>query len=234
MPDRSRISKKVEAFNSYLTNTSDYMLAGNPSNAARLGLLPAEVAKWTAFVPRWQPLYTSYSDQKTSRTTAIKDQLLSVISDCTKLDQASHILDRIAASPNVTIVDMETFNIKKGILQKTGRTIPKIVISEPVSASIQPLGGGAVSIKCHSSKAGRPSVFTGADSVQFAWQVGDTIPTSADTKGLYRDISSRASFVLNLHADSSGKYLYIFFRWYHTKYPKLAGPWSSLQTSLIL
>jgi hypothetical protein len=129
---------------------------------------------------------------------------------------------------------METFNIKRGFLQKTVRTVPRKEIEESVSASIQMIGGGSVVIKCHSSKGSRAAIFAEADTVQYSYLVGDTAPTSAEQKGLTREMSSRASLILSLGTDSSPKYLYIYFRWYRTKYPLLSGPWSNLQTSLIL
>lgn len=234
MPDRSRIPRAVKLFNPYLINTSNYMQADDPTNAARLGLLPAEVAKWSALLAEWSPLYFKYSDVKGKRTTAIKDQLLELLANCVSFDQKNHLLDRIAASPNVTIADMETFNIKRGILQKTTRTIPKTCITEPVSVFIQTIGGGSFTVKCRSSKVGRAAIFTGADSVQFAYQVGDTAPTSAEAYGLIYNISTKAGFILALDPGDSEKHLYIWFRWYHTKYPKLAGPWSRLETRLIV
>ena len=149
-------------------------------------------------------------------------------------DQDNHILDRIAASPNVTIVDMETFNIKKGSLQKTTKSVSSTPISEPVTVTIQPIGGGSLTVKCYSTTGQRASIYDGADSVQYLYLVGDTAPASAEADGLTKEVSTKASFTLALGSGSSAKNLYIFFRWYNTKHPELAGPWSSLQTTLIL
>jgi len=233
MADQSRIPRGIDGFNPYIINTNAYLLAGAPTNADRLGVLVPETDKWTGFVNEWTPLYMKYSDKKNGRTTAVKDQLLSIIDRCVDFDQSSHILDRIAASPGVTIVDMETFNIKKGMLQKTIRSVSVIPISEKVAAAIQPLGGGSIAIKCHNSTS-RASILEGADSVQFVYQVGDVPPASAEAAGLMKDISTRAAFTLALGADNASKYLYICFRWYNTKHPKLASPWSSMQSTLIL
>ena len=59
-------------------------------------------------------------------------------------------------------------------------------------------------------------------------------PASAEAEGLKAEISTRASFNLDAGSASSGKYLYIYLRWYNTKHPALAGPWSSMNTTLIL
>ena len=234
MPTTTRIPRAINVFNSYLMNTTAYLLMGSPSNAERLGVLQPEMDRWSNFLGQWTPLYSRYSDKKNSRTTAIKDQLLEIIGLATDFDQSVHFLDRIAASPNVTIVDMETFNIKKGVLQKTTRTVPVTPMTEAVVASIQPLGGGTAVLKCYTVSGQRASIYSGADSVQFLYQVGDTPPVSAEAPGLNKELSTKAIITLSLGAGSSGKNLYIYFRWYNTKHPELSGPWSALQTSLIL
>ena len=229
-----RIPRGIDDCNQYLVSTNNYLDAGTPNNAERLGILPAEVTKWAGLANRYQPLYLLYSDKKNSRTTAVKDELLSIIDELADLDQTSHLLDRIAASPNVTIADMETFNIKKGILQKTTRSVASTPLTNRVVAAIHPLGGGSVTIKCRNLSSERASIDEGANCVQYAFQVGNAAPVSADAPNLRREVSTRASFVLALGSASSAQSLFIYFRWYHTKHPELAGPWSALMTTLIL
>ena len=161
-------------------------------------------------------------------------ELRLIIDETADFDQSNHILDRIAASPNVTIADMETFNIKKRVLQKSTRTIPTTPIVDSVSITLIPIGGGSILLKCYRSTGQRAAICEEADCVQYLYQVGDTPPASADAGSLKNGLSTKASFTLALGASSSGKTLYIYFRWYNTKHPELAGPWSSLQTSLIV
>jgi len=235
MTTGARIPRGIDDFNPYYTNAIAYLLDGAPTtNALRLGIIPDELTQMTGFATAWAPLYSKYSDKKNSRTTAVKDQLLEILGNVVSFDQDNHILDRIAASPNVTIVDMETFNIKKGSLQKTTKSVSSTPISEPVTVTIQTLGGGSLTIKCYSTTGQRASIYDGADSVQYLYLVGDTAPVSAEAAGLTKELSTKASFTLALGSGSSAKNLYIFFRWYNTKHPELAGPWSSLQTTLIL
>jgi hypothetical protein len=235
MTTGARIPRGIDDFNPYYTNAITYLSDGKPTtNAVRLGILPEELTQMTDFATAWVPLYIKYSDKRNSRTTAVKDQLLEIIDNTVTFDQNNHILDRIAASPNVTIIDLETFNIKKGSLQKTTRTVSTTPIIEPVTVTIQPIGGGSATIKCYSTTGQRASIYDGADSVQYLYQVGDTAPSSAEAPGLTKDLSTKASFTLALGSASSAKNLYIYFRWYNTKHPELAGPWSSLQTTLIL
>lgn len=233
MADGSRIPRGIDGFNLYIITTCAFLSAGMPLNADRLGILPDESAKWSGFLTEWNPLYAKYSDKKNGRTTAVKDQLLDIIDRCVGLDQTSHILDRIAASPNVTIVDMETFNIKKGVLQKVTRSTSTTPISESVNAALQLLGGGSFAIKCHNSTS-RASILDNADSVQYAYLIGTMPPESIKAVGLTKELSTKAAFTLALGAENSAKYLYIYFRWYNTKHPELAGPWSGLQTALIV
>ena len=229
-----RIPRGIDDCSQYLISTNNYLDSGTPNNAERLGILPEETVKWKGLTNRYQPLYLLYSDKKNSRTTAVKDQLLSIIDEVTDLDQSCHLLDRIAASPNVTVADMETFNIKKGILQKTTRSVATTPLTNQVAAAIQPIGGGSVTIKCRNISGERAGIDEGANCVQYAYVVGDKAPVSADGENLRREISTKASFVLALGSASSAQSLFIYFRWYNTKHPELAGPWSALMTTLIL
>ena len=229
-----RIPRGIDDCNQYLVSTNNYLDAGTPNNAERLGILPAEVTKWAGLANRYQPLYLLYSDKKNSRTTAVKDGLLSIIDELTEFDQKNHLLDRIAASPNVTIADMDTFNIKRGILQKITRSVAVTPFLNQVAAGLKPIGGGSISIKCRNQSGERASIEEGANCVQYVYMVGGKAPDSADADNLRRDISTKASFVLRLGSASSAQNLFIYFRWYHTKHPDLAGPWSALMTTLIL
>jgi len=234
MSDGSRIPRGIDGFNPYITSTSTYLKTGIPTNAERLGITIQESGKWDGFMTAWAPLYLLYSDKKNSRTTAVIDQLQDIINQCVMLDQTDHILDRIAASANVTIVDMETFNIKKGMLQKTTRTVPTTPITEQVTVAIQPIGGGSVKIKCYSLSGQRSAIPDDADSVQYAYMVGTIPPASVKAEDMIHDLSTKATFTLPLGAENSAKYLYIYFRWYNTRHHDLNGPWSPLNSTLLL
>lgn len=230
-----RIPRTINGFNTFIIGTNTYFLAGTPTNATRLGILPAEMTQWTLFATQWTPLFVKYSDKKGSRTTVITEQLHLIINQCKAFDKLNHILDRIAASPTVTILDMETFNIKKGVLQSDTRTVRRTASSELVMAGLKCIGGGSISIKCHSTHdSGRPSVPAGSNCVQYAYQIGGETPISADSDSLKLGLSTQASFTLITGASSTAKTLYIFFRWHNTKHPELSGPWSSMQSTLIL
>jgi hypothetical protein len=88
-------------------------------------------------------------------------------------------------------------------------------------------------VKCY-SKGSRASILDAADSVQYRFVVGTTAPTSADDAILDKELSTKASFVLPTGVQKVGMMLYIYFRWYNTKHPELAGPWSTLQSTIII
>ena len=137
-----RIPRTINEFNNYLTNTAAYMQQATPPNATRLGLSDAEIARWEAYRDEWSPLYLLYSDKKNSRTTAVRDQLVALIESVVEYDRTNHIVDRIASSPTALLTDYETFRIKSGILKKSSRTVPSAPITEQVSVTLLPVGGG--------------------------------------------------------------------------------------------
>jgi hypothetical protein len=229
-----RIPLTIDKFNPYIRNTNSYFLAGTPTNAVRLGLTPDEVTKWTSFETKWDTLYSKYSDKKGSRTTSIIDKLNAIITNCRTFNKSNNILNRIASSPNVTIDDLELFGIKKGELGKTSRSILTSSITEMVLPKLHPIGGGSISVKCFVAAGKTAHIIEGANSVQYTYILGSIAPTSAQVTGLVKELSTKARFTLALGAENAEKHLYIFFRWYNTKYPSLAGPWTTVQTTMIL
>lgn len=227
----SRIPFSIIDFNQYFITTGKFLNAGEPNNAVRLDINEAEMFIWNGLNTRWMPLYLLYSDKANSRTQVVIAQLQSLMEEFNLFNQAKHILDRIASSANVTVVDLETFNIKSGSAKRTFAVQP---IQESVITSIQLLGGGSLTIKCHANGKLRPGIIDAADCVQYVFLVGSTPPESADVVGLSKDISTKATFTLSLGSGSSSKNLYIYLRWYNSKHPELAGPWSSLQSTLIV
>lgn len=235
MADSSRIPRRINPFNQFINSTAPYLKDGSPAtNAERLGISTDEVTTYTGFQTEWNTLYISYSDKQNSRTTSVINRLHDVMNRLIAFDQQVHLLDRIAASVNATIVDLSTFNIRKGPLQKSARTLPQKPIVEPVTVTMMPIGGGSVMIKCYSTTGTRSAIFGDADCVQYVFAVGTTPPESAETAGLERDLSSKASFTLALGPGNVAKNLYIYFRWYNTRHPELAGPWSNLNNTLLL
>ncbi|MDR3652574.1 MAG: hypothetical protein P4L34_06350 [Paludibacter sp.] len=231
----ARIPRSINEFGNYIVKTNGYISTGDPvTNGERLGLLPVEITQWKAFETQCTPLLAMYNDITNSRTRAIRNNIIQIIDNTIAYDQSNHILDRIAASPNATIYDLGIFNINGGVLPKTTRTIPTVAIRELVSVTFQILGGAMLGIKCYSTTGSRAAIFGEADCVQILYQTGTTPPASTSDDTLKSGISTKASFNLTLNPETKGKYLYIYFRWYNTKHPELAGPWSELQSTMIM
>jgi len=235
MGNSTRIPRAIDEHHGYMGITSAYLLAGEPTNnGARLGLLPAEVTQWKGFSDREAILYAKYYDKKNSRTTAIKDELLVIIEETIAFDKKYHFLDRISSSLNVNVTDLTTFNIKSGVMAKAGRTIHQTPINEVVTVAITPFGGGSVNIKCYNSNSQYAGILDSADCVQYLYMVGSTPPVSAENDSLKLGSSTKGIFTLATSPGCSGKNLYIYFRWFNSKHPEIAGPWSSLQTTILL
>ena len=235
MPTDARMPRTINEFDKYIRKTTPYLEAGEPkTNAERLGILTTEVAQWKGFLTEWTPLCEKYNDVTNSRTRAVKNNLLLIIDKAVNFDQTVHFLDRIAASPYGTIDDFGIFNINGGLKPKLTRSVSTTAISEPVTVTFQVLGGGTVSIKCYSTTGQRAAIYGDADCVQYLYQVGNTAPTEANEDSMKKDLCTKASFNLVLGSGNAGKNLYIYFRWFNTKHPELAGPWSSLQTTMIM
>ena len=235
MSTDARMPRTINEFDKYIRKTTPYLEAGEPkTNAERLGIQTTEVAQWKGFLTEWTPLSEKYNDETNSRTKSVRNNLLQIIDKAVNFDQTVHFLDRIAASPNSTIDDFGIFNINGGLPPKLTRSVATTAISEAVTVTFQVLGGGIVAVKCYSTTGQRASIYGDADCVQYLYQVGTTAPTEANDDSMKKDLSTKASFNLSLGSGNAGKYLYIYFRWYNTKHPELAGPWSSLQTTMIM
>ena len=231
MPQNSRIPRSILKFNIFIRRTNSYMLEDDPAplNWVRIGWTQEDMDAWTAFLNRWMPLMSKYSDKKVTRTTDVTNNLYLVINDCVEHDKTYHLIDRIASSTTATLTDYEVFNIKKGILHDSVPSVSVIQIEEEVFAQLSAKVGGSVKISCRTKHdRSRPSKPVGADCVRYAYRIGGTPPFGADDEGLIRDISTRASFILKLGTGSAEKKLYIFFQWYNTKHPNLAGDWSNI------
>ena len=207
------------------------MNAGTPKNYVRFDFTESEMTSLDGILTRWKPLYALYSDKEKTRTSLVVAQLQDLMGEFNALNQSNRLLDRIAASANVTIEDLKTFNIK---VPSGKRSVGVQPIQMGVNVSVQLLGGGSATFKCREEGSSSASIIDGADSIQFAYMVGTTPPESVDAVGIILGITTRATFTLALGTGASTKYLYIYFRWYNAKHPELAGPWSRVVSTIIV
>lgn len=229
MPNSPRISRSPGPFNTYINHAVPYLKDGAPvKNAERLGIQEDEVTDLEKLLTEWSGLWNLYSDKKGSRTTNVTDQIYGKIDEMIEFDKTHHFLDRIASSMNVTIEDLNVFNIGSGRQQRgTSRSTIKS-ISDSVMPTLEQLGGAVVSIKCYSVESARPCIQSAANCVQIAYRVGGAAPLSPNDEDLKRNSSTRASFNYEFGPENSGKQLFIYFRWFNTVHPEIAGPWSTV------
>ena len=71
------------------------------------------------------------------------------------------------------------------------------------------------------------------DTVQFSYAIFDTEAEAHIIDPLdivmHQDTSTHAHFHHDFGAANQGKWLVIYFRWFNTKHPELAGRWSAMR-----
>lgn len=229
----SCIPRRKENFNNFIRTTNTYLKEGNPTNAARLNMPDNLLTVWSDYLARWIGPYNKFSDKINSRTQAVTNELQAIINEARKFDQENHLFARIAIAENATLTDFEVFKIPTGKRQKQNHGAAQMPITDLVQVVLKPIGGGSVSIKCY-GKGARASLLESANCVQYRYVVGAVAPTSASDKALEMDISTKGSFILATGAANVGLQLYIYFRWYNTRHPEQAGPWSMIQPVILL
>lgn len=251
----TRIPPNIPGFNTYVNNTDTYLVAGAPvTNGERLGLTPQNLTDWNAQRVNWRDtLYPKYSDPLQS-TSAVKAQVHNFMEDFRTFAQP--LLNVMAASPNATEDDEAVFNFTIGHAAPVHHTTP---IADGVVFEAKPIGGGDLHFSCRTAHDDhRASKAEEADSVQLAYEITDLrnnnnngggtptppgpdrpgeerdnrIPTPAD-KGMTKEIFTKSQFTFHAGAENVGKRLVAFMRWYNTKHPELAGPWTAITVVVI-
>ncbi len=224
----SRIPVPIAKFNAYIRNTDDYQLAGGPpTNATRLGISSTDSATWHTDRGAWDILYAKYID-KNQVTPSVKNNVRNFIRDFRIF--AIPLIDIMAASAAATQDDANAFNFVLVAKNPTHRTDQ---IEDRCYATIISLGGGDIKIKCRTaSDTKRSSLAPLADSVQYAWKAGTAAPAN-ETDGTTVATSTKATFILHTGTSSDPRKFYVFVRWFDTKHPELAGPWSVLMVTPI-
>ncbi len=240
MPDESRIPRNLNEYVQYMKRTTDFLGKPSPApftgkNWERFNWTETELSQWESFTKTAGELFLHYSS-KAFRTVVIKNKIRKVQSDTVKYNQQQKLLDRIASNPNRTVLtDFLLFRIRRGTsLEKTKRTVHTSSIDEPVLLALKPLGGAMLKIFCRTMKGtGRGHRHKISNSVMIAYRIG-TVPPRNLSYCNARHISTHAKFILRLEPSEAGKRIYVFARWYNTKYPLLAGPWSAMHEAVIV
>ena len=234
MPSQgSRVPQTLPEFDIYIKRVDLFLQAITPpavvNNGTQLGLTPAEISETTDFRKLWftgLPATPGAYELHTSPATKTHNTRLAVEGIMTDFTEFfSPLLVRMSGSANITSAFRTVLNIAE---PNPEHTTPTEAITETVVAEAKPIGGGEMRFTCRTSHdTGRASKAEGADSVQLAYKVGDPAPADPDA-GTTKEIFTKSVFILALGAGNVNKKLYYFVRWFNTKYPGLAGPWSAL------
>ena len=250
----SRVPQAIEAFNSYINSTDSYQKAITPTdptpNYSRLGLTLEESDEWTAKREYWRDtLYPAYSDENTS-TKVVKRNVKLFIKDFHTF--ANPLLNRMAASANVTTADEAAFNFVAN--RDTTHTTRGKIVDVPF-LKIQPLGGGQVKMRARTSDDGnRSSRHPLADGLEVRWVAltpavagsrntqpspGNSIsviitPPATATDCPNSFVNSKAQFIMELGQENKNKVFYCFIRWINLSKPANNGPWSDMFQSGVL
>lgn len=228
----SRIPRKISDFNDYIRNTDTYLHSPSPSgpvvNWMRLGLTEENAEAWQDNRNAWDVLYAKYIDPNTK--TKIVTAQVSEGMDAFRTF-AQPLLDIMAVNPNALTQDAVTFNFKIGRSKPTYLSMP---IAEQCYVNLTSIGGAMIKFACRTEQQDRrrAALPHEADSVMLAYKIGDEVPVTPNSSTEVK-IITRASDMTDMGIENRGKRLYLFARWYNTRYPEFAGPWSEM-TSISL
>ena len=230
----SRVPRKIDDFNNYIRITDDYLQVevdpGPPPvlNWGRLGLTQEDADQWHALREAWEnDLFPRYVNPNT-KTKTVNAQITTAMEIFRTFAQP--MIDIMAASPNANQDDAEILNFK---LVRSEPTHPTVPIADLCYADVLPLGGGAVRISCRTiHDAKRASMAKGANLIQVAMKIDGPAPTGP-SDGTSMVILGKANEIYNIGDDHTGKRAYAYFRWYNTKYPHLAGPYSQVVSFIV-
>ncbi len=231
MPDGSRVPGKISVFHEYIDNTNTRLQAingatGNPYYVD-YGIDAATAAEWSARRTNWYTkIHPAWSNPTTS-TSIAKENVQAFIKSFRVF--ARPVLAKIMASGVAGNAEAQTFRF---VLVRKDPTMARTRIHKDCSAGFQSLGGGRYKIFCRSDKEeGRAHKVDGADSVQYAYTISPQQPKPSPTPDdgtMTLAISTKAVFIKDLGVHNQANWLAIYFRWYNTKHPQLAGGWSPM------
>ena len=230
---RTRIPETISRFDSYINNTDDYLQAiasGTTHNWERLGLSNTNADDWLSKRTHWRDtLYPKYINPQLSSAT-VKAQVANFMSEFRFF--ANPLLNRMASSPAANSNDEAAFNF---VITRAAASHHTVAIAETLSFSVSYMGGAELRFSCRvASHSGRAAKAKGADSVQVAFKLinnrNEALPPLTE---MQRELFTKAVFIMPLGAENIGKAVALCMRWYNTKHPSLAGPWTDRQVFVI-
>ncbi len=232
----SRIPYSPALFNDYIQNTNGRLQATNPVTSnpyyQDYNISVPDSKDWDSRCNNWvTTVYATYINPATS-TAIAKEDVKNFITEFHTF--GGPLLNKILASGIAGSTEEHIFNF---VLDRSDPTHSTTPIAAQCIAGIHGMGMGMYEFGCKgNNKDGRNSKVHGADSVQFAYALSALPPAPSptpDSAGMVKELSTSATFTHDFGTDSPGKWLTVYFRWYNTKHPQLAGAWSSVQTLAI-
>lgn len=221
MAYKRRIPQSNDNFDTYIRNTANALLAGDPATWIRLGLTEEEATRWEEFRTEWVANWTKFisKDKRTKTVTDIKRQLMREFTAF-----ASPLLTAMGVNPATTLSDRATFNLRSETRPYTRRG----KIQDQPLADIRPTGGGQMVVRVRRpDDGGRASMHHLADFIEVRYALCDLngpFPISAHECPEVA-WSTRTFFRIVLEHEAMGKRLCAYVRWASATRPENSGPW---------
>jgi hypothetical protein len=236
------IPDAIPQFNTWIRNTNTRQLAINPDTTNPFWQdYGWSIAQSNAYKTDWHDewvlnLYPKWSNALL-KTKQVNADVETFMKNFSNFVEDELLIAKIKASGIASNADAITWNFTLERSEPTVRTEPIAtdIVPEVISAG---RGKIEVEVRAHADQK-RPNIprEDGADSVQYAWKVFATKAETANPDltpdDMTKDINTKAAFEFDAGFVNQGKWLVIYFRWYNTKHPELAGDWCSMITMAI-
>jgi hypothetical protein len=235
MPDRSNVPKQIPEFDKWIRNTNKRQLAVNADTSNPFwkdyGWTSAQSADFkTKWHDQWvNELYPSWSNAL-KKTKPVNEGVVRFMKKFKEMVRNQQLIAKIKSSAVASEAEALTWNF---VLKRKQPSRHTVRIGKTIAAMVKAAGRGL--IRCvvrYGGDESRPSIPRpdGADSVQYACAVFNTKEETMNEKltpdEMRKEISTKASFQFDAGFANQAKWLVIYFRWYNTKHPNLAGTWS--------
>jgi hypothetical protein len=240
MSNIERIPRTIDEFNSYIRIANNRQLATNSSTGNPFwkdyNWTSAQSTEFNSRHDKWvNDIFKRWSSAETS-TSIVKKEWPKFIRSLIDYVKENKLVEKIKSCDIVSVEDATVWRFP---LTRSKRSFRREMIQKEVFGMLLGSQGGRVKCKVRVTKSeGRAKIprADGADSVQYAWAAvnkGDTAPSDIGSSFYKKDISTKAIFHFEAGAENITKYLVIYFRWYNTKHPNLAGVWTEEQRMVI-
>jgi hypothetical protein len=256
MANAANLTGTLDEFNAQITTDVNYLTANKVRlviSATNITALNLQYTNPGTGVPQsqlgWLELYNLHSNTDTNTQTITN--LVGI-----RRKQIEATVKTICGDiPNSVL----TPNDRSALIwpvSKTTRTTHKVATTNLITFKSVGLGGGDVKTRCFPSggainnptaatqrstkksgkqRAARPHKEKGYEIRRSYMLIkqGAAQPTDPNAAGMTMEVITKANSVKHYGTANEGMVLCEFLQWYNPKHPELAGPWSSMQTTLI-